>query len=486
MIAKKLAHFIAAQHLANMSDSVCGQAKMAILDWLAALVLGVAEDRAAIDPLLNVVTQLGGGGDASIIGLNRKTSMAWAALVNGYNGHLLDYDETTPPVRSHLTACVLPAVLALGEAQKCSGAQLLEAYIIGYEVALRVGEAMTPGWMKEGWHGTPLFGIFGAIAGCAKLIGLDVEATANALGMACSMAGGIVDNFGTMTKPFHAGQAAKNAVLGSLLAEEGFTAGGHAMEGFFKSHAWSNPANLDIFAKLGNPWGLETNGNINPKLYPCCHGLATTIEYGIRFKEQQIASDDIAEVCIYGIPRALSAMHSTIYADNGEALDWHYDGPPRQLAPGIPTTGKEAKFSQEYGFAVALLYGAPTSCDFTDAAIRRPEVQSLMQRVKVFHDSELDKTSYQYPEADWPYGERFEIVLTDGRTLREEQIFVLGAARRPLSMAHVKDKFRICTATAGFTPKRAAQLINDVEEIESFDDLHIFLGKFNPVSDDPN
>ena len=479
MIARGTADFIKGARLPDMPQAVLDQAKMGILDWFAAFLLAFAEDRASIEPLLKTMKRLGGKQTASIIGSRIRTSPAWAALVNGYAGHLLDYDETTPPVRSHLTAVVLPAVIAMSEEKGSTGADLLEAYVIGYEVALRLGEAMTPGWMQEGWHGTPMFGIFGAAAGCGKIGRLSADALERVLGIVSSMASGIVTNFGTMTKPLHAGHAAKNAVIATLLAEEGLTASASAIEGFFHSHSWSKPAKAESFRRLGNPWALETKGTINPKLYPCCHGLATTIEYGIVFREKHgLMADQIEEIEVYASPKALSAMHSRRYADTGKDLEWDYEGPPRQLAPGIPSTGKEAKFSKEYGFATAFLRGTPESRDFTDEAVSKADVQDLMKKVKIFHDCELDKISYQYPEGDWPYGERFVLRLKDGRTIREEQLFVLGAARRPLSMAHVEKKFRACASTSGFPSDRTEQLIDIVEKIEVIGSVSEMLGKF--------
>jgi 2-methylcitrate dehydratase PrpD len=481
VIARDTARFIAGARLNDMPEMVFGQAKMAMLDWFAALLLAFAEDRDSIEPLLRTAKRLGGRRTASVVGERFMTSPAWAALVNGYAGHLLDYDETTPPVRSHLTACVFPAVLAMGEEKGATGADLLEAYIIGYEVAIRIGEAMTPGWMQEGWHGTPIFGIFGAAAGCGRLEGLSPDEAAHALGIASSMASGIATNFGTMTKPLHAGQAAKNAVLAALLAKEGVTASVEAIEGFFQAHSWSSPAKAEALQKLGNPWAMETKGTINPKLYPCCHGLATTIEYGIIFKEKYgLTPGEIEEIEIYSAPKALSAMHSRRYADTGEDIDWRYEGPPRQLAPGIPATGKEAKFSKEYGFAASFLHGAPESRDFTDDAVRKADVQGLMKKIKVFHDCELDKISYRYPEGDWPYGERFVLRLKDGRTIREEQIFVLGAARRPLSMEHVRKKFRTCASAAGFPDWHMELLIDSVAEIERAGSISELLKRFRP------
>lgn len=481
MIARQTADFVAGAHLSDMPEVVRDQAKMGMLDWFAAFILAFAEDRASIEPLIKTVERLGGKGTASVIGTPVMTSPAWAGLVNGYAGHLLDYDETTPPVRSHLTAVVLPAVLAVGEENGSTGAEVLEAYVIGYEVALRLGEAMTPGWMREGWHGTPLFGIFGAAAGCGKIEKLDVDGLERALGIVCSMASGIVTNFGTMTKPLHAGHSAKNAILATFLAEEGVTASVRAIEGFFHSHSWSKPPKVEPFERLGNPWALATKGTINPKLYPCCHGLATTIEYGILFREKfGLTADQIEEVEIYSPPKALSAMHSRRYADTGDDLAWNYEGPPRRLAPGIPSTGKEAKFSKEYGFATALLRGAPSSRDFTDEAVAGKDVQDLMKKVRVFHDCELDRISYRYPEGDWPYGERYVLRLKDGRTIREEQIFVLGAARRPLSLRHVEEKFRACASSSGFDAERTEELIRSVAEIEQIHNVSRLLEKFRP------
>jgi 2-methylcitrate dehydratase PrpD len=479
VLAKQTAEFIAGSRLSHMPEVARDQARMGILDWFAAFLLAFAEDRASIEPLLKTVRRLGGRRTASVIGTSMKTSPPWAGLVNGYAGHLLDYDETSPPVRSHLTTVVLPALLAMGEEKGSTGAELLEAYVIGYEVALRLGEAMTPSWMKEGWHGTPLFGIFGAVAACGKIEKLSAESLERALGIACSMASGISTNFGTMTKPLHAGQAAKNAILAALLAKEGVTASAQAIEGFFHSHSWSRAPQPEAFRRLGNPWALETRGTINPKLYPCCHGLATTIEYGMIFREKYgLTADAIEEAQIYSAPKALSAMHSQRYADTGEDLVWDYQGPPRQLAPGIPSTGKEAKFSKEYGFTTAFLRGKPVSRDFTDQAVAAADVQDFMKKVKVFHDCELDRISYEYPEGDWPYGERYILRLKDGRTITEEQIFVLGAARRPLSLQHVKEKFRVCAHSAGFDTERTEDLIRSVGEIESVRSTSELLDRF--------
>jgi 2-methylcitrate dehydratase PrpD len=470
MIIETLSSFVVEKRVEDVPQAVFNQAKMAILDWFAALLLAVSEDRFSIDPLLRVVKHLGGKPSALIIGSRLRTSTAWAALVNGYTGHLLDFDETSPPVRSHLTACVLPAVIALAEERDVSGIDLLVSYVVGYEVALRIGQVMTPSWMREGWHGTPIFGIFGATAGCGRIVRHTAGEIENALGIGCSMASGIAKNFGTMTKPLHAGHAAKNAIIATLLSGEGFTASRQAFEGFLDTYSWSGKPKLEFFEKLGNPWALETPGTINPKLYPCCHGLATTIEYGMLIKEKYgISEDEIGEIRIYSPPKVLSAMHSQNYLDNGEPLVWNYEGPPRQLLPGIPATGKEGKFSKEYGFATAFLRGAPRSEDFTDEAVRREDVQQLMKKIKVYHDTELDKISYQYPEGDWPYGERFVIELKDGQVIKEEQLFVLGAARRPLSMDRVKEKFRICASTSGLSPRKTERTIAMVESIDALE-----------------
>jgi 2-methylcitrate dehydratase PrpD len=474
-ITEKIARFAVEKGLKGIPEYACKQAKMGILDWVAVSLAALKEEGGSIKTMLDLVLELGGQPKATIIGSRIRTSPPLASLVNGYIGHVLDYDETCTVVRSHLTAPILPAVLAIGEDSKASGKKVLESYVLGYEIALRIGEVMTPDWIKEGWHGTSIFGIFGATVGCGKLLELNVEQMWNAIGIASSMAGGISRNFGTMTKPLHAGLAAKGGVLASISAKKGFTASKDALEGplgFYHAYAWAEKPKLECIEKLGEPWGLETPGVMNPKLYPCCHGLAINIEYGIRIQERyRFSVEDIEEIEIHSQPKTLSAMLSTRYVDTGEPMTWDYEGPPRQLIPAIPKTGKEGKFSKEYAFARALLDGKVQIKHFADKAVKDPLVQKLMKKIKVYHNSILERISREYPEVEWAHPERMVIKLKGGRVIEEEETFIQGAAKRPLSVEHVRDKFHECASEVGLSAEKREKILSIIDGLEEVKDI---------------
>ena len=205
---------------------------------------------------------------------------ASAALVNGTAGHALDFDDTqlsSSPDRifgllTHPTIPPLAASLALGERLGVSGRQLLEAYLIGFEVECKMAEAIDPSHYRNGFHSSGTFGIFGAMVSAAKLLGLDAGAIANALAIASSMSSGIRLNFGTMTKPLHVGRAAQNGVMAAELAARGHTGGGDALEspwGFFR--VFTMGAGFDpsrLVGALGNPPSIVSPG-VSLKPYPC-------------------------------------------------------------------------------------------------------------------------------------------------------------------------------------------------------------------------
>ncbi len=472
-VTNLLARFAVEKNFADIPQAAVGQAKMGVLDWLAAALAALSGDEKNVTSMLDLASEMGGRPQATIIGSETKTSLPLTAMINGFIGHLMDFDDTCPPVRSHLTTSILPAVLAAGEARGTSGREVLLGYIIGYETSLRVGQALSPGWMKDGWHGTPVFGVFGAAAASGRILGLNAAQMQNALGVAASMASGLAKNFGSLTKPLHAGLAAKNGVLAALLAQRGITANKEAIEGpvgFFHAYAKTEEPDLEPFAKLGRPWGLERPGMLNPKLYPCCHGLSTNIELALLIRQRhQFALDDVAEIEIHSQPKTLSAMLSINYQDTGEPLAWGYDGPPRQLIPAAPQSGKEAKFSKEYALARALVDGSVRVKDFTDEAVKEPAVQALMKKTRVFHNSRLEKISYQHPDEELPYGEKVLVKLKDGGVIEAEEIFTLGSTKRPLTMAPVKEKFAQCASEAGLSAERSQGLTATVEGLESLE-----------------
>jgi 2-methylcitrate dehydratase PrpD len=355
-----------------------------------------------------------------------------------------------------------------------SGRELISSFVIGHEVAMRVGEAMTPGWIRAGWHGTSLFGIFGAVAGCARLMGLDEDRIRMALGLAASMASGLAVNFGSLTKPLHAGMAAERGLFAAQMAKNGFTANPNALEdslGFYHAYHWGEAVEEEPFDSLGRPWGLKTPGMSAIKLYPCCHGLTTNIECGIRIHERDALSlEDIASIEIHSQPKTLCAMLSKDYAD-GEHLQWGYHGHPRRMKTKFPETGTQAKFSKEYAFARALKDGQVRMRQMTDEAVRDPDILPWMEKIQVFHNGELEEHCNQYPEEMGPHGERMVVHLKNGGVIKEEEIFILGMARRPLSLEDVRYKYQDCGNMAGLSQENINTIISLGTELDQLDDL---------------
>lgn len=203
------------------------RARHVLLDWLGCTIAGRREPLSGI--LLDEFAE--SSGQSTLIATGRKASLLDAALINGAMAHALDYDDVNRQLHGHPTACVAPATMILAEALGSSGHDTLVAFIAGTEVACSLGGMCEEGHYEAGFHATGTMGTFGAAAAAAKLMGLDAEQTANALGLAASQAAGLKVNFGTMTKPFHAGKAAMNGLLAARLAARGFTASDQAIEG---------------------------------------------------------------------------------------------------------------------------------------------------------------------------------------------------------------------------------------------------------------
>lgn len=482
-LTRKLARFATKTCYADLPETAIEQTKTSIMDWFFVALTGQAQANPAIDNFKQILLGKGGVPESTLLGRNIKITENQAAMLNGCYGHLLDYDETCPKVRSHLFASIFPAVLAAAEYRSLSGKELLTGFITGHEIAMRIGEAMTPGWIKTGWHGTSLFGIFGAAMGCAKLMGLDEEKMRTALGLVTSMASGVAVNFGSLTKPLHAGMAAERGLLAAQLAEGGFSANQQALEselGFYHAYNGNEETREAVFEQLGNPWGLETPGISAIKLYPCCHGLATNIECGIRIHQRDhLKLEDIDSIEMHSQPKTLCAMLSKTYDDTGEGLKWGYKGSPRQMKSILPETGNQAKFSKEYAFSRAVIDGEVRLAHLTDSAVNEPLIRKWMEKIKIFHNSELETFSNQYPEETAPHAERMIIKLQDGRVIQEEEIFIRGMTQRPLTFEDVKFKYDDCGAVAGLSKEKISNIISLFSHLEKLNDVSEVIEQIN-------
>lgn len=337
-------------------------AEQCVLDWFGVAAAGASEPLAAMlrDQYsfdASTCTLVGGG----------QADAERAALVNGAIGHALDFDDTSPPMGGHPTVPVMPAALAMVEATGRSGADLLTAYVVGHEVEAGIGMGIGVDHYFRGWHQTATMGVFGAAAATAWLLGLDNEQFGRAMGIAASNASGVKANFGTMTKPLHAGQAASRGVMAAQLAARGFTADSEAIDGNqgLTQAASSGEFAMDRVRSMGDRWALPRTLF---KFHAACHLTHAGIEATRSLLTQHgVGVGDVESISLTVNPSILDVC-----------------GIPE------PTTGLEAKFSLR-GTQAFVLHGVDTmSIDsFEDGPIARSDVQETLRRVEVIGDTSL-------------------------------------------------------------------------------------------------
>src|SRR3954471_15599861 len=220
-LTRGLAEQASAMTYDALPEEVRALTRQCVLDYYGVALAGAGDPLVAI--LLDELAEAGGAAQASVIGHQARLPALSAALVNGAIGHALDYDDVNLAMPGHPSVAILPALIALAEARQSSGREVIAAFVAGYETACRIGSALRPGHYNLGFHATGTLGAFGAAAACARLLGLDAEATARALGIAGTQAAGLKSQFGTMCKPFHAGKASQNGLLAARLAARGFS-----------------------------------------------------------------------------------------------------------------------------------------------------------------------------------------------------------------------------------------------------------------------
>ena len=441
-IGERLASFVAETRPEEISSEARLQARRAVLDTLGVTLAGCAEPGSRI--VADWVREQGGAAESSVLGQDFRVSATEAALANGTSGHALDYDDVNMSMRGHPSVPLLPAALALGEKLGSSGRQLVEAFVLGFEVEAKLGRVIGGPHYALGWHATSTFGSLGAAAACARLLELDAERAQAALGIAASLASGLRQNFGTMTKPLHAGWAARNGVLAASLAQRGFTADAQALDGpngFLR--AASGGADVDpakAVDGLGDPWEIVSPG-IGVKLYPCCYATHRALDAALELREtRHLDVSSIAKV------RAKVSR-----------------GTLMPLIRGRPGSGLQSKFSLEYCLAAALLDGQVVLSTFTDEAVRRPAAQDLLSRVEAVEDEQ---------EVAFPIGGFAEIAVVTGEgeeyAVRVER--PKGDPRRPLTWDELAAKFRDCAA-AVLEPAGIEEAIAAIDGLEDLPEV---------------
>ncbi len=429
-----IAEFVVETGFQNLLLQTVEKAKYHILDYFGVTLAGSSSPIAQI--LKEHLLEVGGKPQATIVGSPLKAPCPDAAWANGALGHALDFDDNSIelPAAIHQTVTTLPAALSVSEALEVCGRELLTAFILGIEVASKLDRAMG-GHPERGWHGTGTFGTFGATIAAGKVMNLSVEEMELAMGIASSLAAGLIANFGTMTKPLHAGQASRNGVMAAQLAKKGFTSSKNILErnrGFGQLFGRGIDERY-LKGNLGNTWEILEPG-IHIKLYPSCMVTHGAIDATLKiFEEHSIDPEQVAFVEV----RSKSDLSSLIYSR--------------------PKTGLEAKFSMEFCVAIALLEQRATLDEFTDMKVLENRVQQMLEKVRIETDSNV--------EGHGPLTTSVKVRMKNGNEYIEFVEYPRGSKRNPITSREVEMKFRNCSKYAIQSEKieEIIRIINNLE-----------------------
>ena len=404
-ITAALARFAVEHPSRGWSDAVDREAHRTFANWVGCAI-GPSQ-HATVIAALGAVQVLQPAPQASLLGRTEKVDIASAALLNGIASHTFDFDDTHLKTIIHPAGPVAPAALALCEHLNIGGRAMLDAIVLGIEVSCRVGNAIYPDHYDRGWHITGTTGMLGSAAACSRLLGLDAARTQMALGIAASQPIGLREQFGTMTKPFHPGGAARVGLMSALMAQHGYTASKRALEAprgllqvFSDKTDWS-----EITEGLGQTWEIALN---TYKPFACGIVIHPSIDACVQLRELHgLKAADIERVTI--------RVHSLVLELTGKKT---------------PSTGLESKFSVYHSCAVGLLYGQAGEHEYTDEVVNRPEVTALRARVEAIVDDRIDEASVD-----------ITIRTSDGRELKLFVEHAIGSVRRPMSDAQLRAKF---------------------------------------------
>jgi len=433
-----LARWIVTTKYDEIPAAAIEQAKKSILDYIGTATYGTTTRLGKI--ILEFTREQGGNPQARVIATNIRTASTAAAFANGAAGHAEDFDDLGG-VGGHPATVLTPTVLALADELHLSGRDVLTAWVVGYEIGTRLSANV---YTDRDWHPTAIYGTMAAAAAAGKLLKLDVHSTRMALGIAGSEAGGLRRNFGTMTKPFHPGQVARNGIIAAKLAAKGFTADPDIIEGRqgYADNFGGAKCNIPAMTKfLGKVYFLEEEGT-RIKPWPCCGGNHQTLTGLLALrKEKKLKAGEIESV--------------------------------EHIGPNVPCTGAllrsevrqglEGKFTLAYNISAAIIDGKVDYETFTDKRAAKGDLQAFMARVKIRRS---DDVALRRPHiADGNPEARLVVKMRDGRV----HDLVLGTAMH-LTGDAVLDKFRL-NAEATLGRERVALAINLVQRLEKLKDV---------------
>ncbi len=444
-ITQKAASFIMDLQFQDLPPKVLHNAKHALADYVAVTISGARSPSAVM--IQNHILSRKRSGKSKVFGTMMRVEVADAVLANGTASHALDFDDVSWTTIGHPTVTVAPVLFAYGEPMAISGSDIITAYVAGVEVQHKIAAALMPEVSDNGWHTTSVFGAIGSTAAAAKLLHLNESQTANALGIAASMSGGVRANFGSLTKAIHVGMVCQQGVNAVDWARSGITSSLNVIEGrdgFAQVFSGKKIDSNDV--EFQKSYDLEKNGLVF-KRYPCCSGSHTAID------------------CLDG----LLQNHSIDLSEIEQIRVGVSVVGPRELVCNNPQNGIEAKFSMQFVLAARLVYGRVTLAEFNDEAVLNPDIQSLMKKIAMFVDSCYNEFGFMNTSPS-----NIKIVMKNGESLSGSSDLAKGNPDNPLSLGEMREKFTSCTSNH-LNQKEAEKAFDAAMHLEEFDDINSYL-----------
>jgi len=416
-LSELIADFVVGFDLKSAPPLAIERTRLAFTDTMGVMLAGSREKVSEL--ACDMVKAEGAAPAASVVGQSFKTSPQLAALANGVTAHAMDYDFSS--IMGQPTVPLIPALLPLAETTGASQAEVIAAYIVGFEVVSHMGRASPTQSRERGWHAVGTIGTIGAAAACARLLKLPAAAIPDVIGISASLAGSVSANFATMTKPLHAGQAARNGLMAALLGQRGFSANPAALEGtngYFKAFAGGLEVSFAPLHDLGQKFDIVERG-FRPKLYPCGGLGHTAIDATLELRPQLLPR--LADIT--GITASI-----TRYA-------------AQRIGSKYPVSVENAKFSMPYVAAYTLLHGAPFLAAFTEEAIRDERVRAAARLVSVVVDPEYADIFEDSPS-------RIIVTFRDGSKVEKLRYYASGTPQFPLTPEQIEQKFMDCATHA--------------------------------------
>ena len=404
-VTRTLARFIVGHSYTAIPEKVRHEAARSFLNWVGCAI--GASRHETVENALAALAEFSGPREATVLGREDKLDIMLAALMNGITSHTFDFDDTHLKTVIHPSGPVASAILALAERKPVRGDAFLHAFILGVEAECRIGNSVYPPHYDVGWHITGTAGVFGAAAAAGRLLGLGEEQMVWALGIAATQSSGLREMFGTMCKPFHPGNAARNGLLAALLAQQDFTSSAQGIEakrGFANVLSTSFKPG-EITERLGETWEIALN---TYKPFACGIVEHPAIDGCIQLRKNfNLKPEDVERIEL--------KVHPLVLELTGKKT---------------PRVGLEGKFSVYHSCAAAIIHGAAGEAQYSDEAVLDPRAVALRERVSATVEPALHEDQV-----------RVTIKLKNGQTVEKFVEHAVGSLDRPMSDGDLESKF---------------------------------------------